>query len=60
MKTKQILEPSTEHPITSAALGRRTTVRAGGQLIADSANALLLREAAYPPVIYIPRADVRM
>lgn len=29
-------------------------------MIADSTHALTLREAAYPPVQYIPRADVDM
>ena len=31
---------------------------AGGRVIADTKNALTLREAAYPPVQYIPRDDV--
>ncbi|TCI00583.1 DUF427 domain-containing protein [Roseococcus sp. SYP-B2431] len=31
-----------------------------GQRIAESERALLLREAAYPPAIYIPREDARM
>ncbi|WP_338147726.1 DUF427 domain-containing protein [Neoroseomonas terrae] len=36
------------------------TVVVGGQTIADSDNALVLREAAYPAAIYIPRQDARM
>jgi uncharacterized protein (DUF427 family) len=35
-------------------------VTVGGRVIADSRRALILREAAYPPVQYIPRADVDM
>ena len=35
-------------------------LRAGGAVIASSDRALALREAAYPPVLYIPRADVAM
>jgi uncharacterized protein (DUF427 family) len=35
-------------------------VRAAGALIADSRRALVLREASYPPVFYIPRQDVDM
>jgi uncharacterized protein (DUF427 family) len=31
-----------------------------GQVLADTAHALTLREAKYPPVHYIPRADVDM
>jgi uncharacterized protein (DUF427 family) len=32
-------------------------VRVGGTLIADTTAALTLREADYPAVLYIPRAD---
>jgi len=35
-------------------------VLAGGKVIADSRNALTLRESDYAPVQYIPRADVDM
>jgi uncharacterized protein (DUF427 family) len=35
-------------------------VKAGGTIIADTRDALTLREAAYPPVHYIPRQDVDM
>jgi uncharacterized protein (DUF427 family) len=35
------------------------TVRAAGQVIATSTNALELREGSSPPVIYVPRADVQ-
>ena len=31
----------------------------GGKTIAESSKALILREGAYPPVAYIPKADVR-
>ena len=31
----------------------------GEQLIADTTRAMTLREATYPPVQYIPRADVQ-
>ena len=36
------------------------TVSVGGRKIADTHNALTLREASYPPVQYIPREDVDM
>ncbi len=52
--------PSPAHPITIARNGARVIVRLGGEVIADTANALTLREASYPPVYYIPRADVAM
>jgi uncharacterized protein (DUF427 family) len=35
-------------------------VRVAGALIADTREALTLREASYPPVQYIPRQDVDM
>jgi adenylate cyclase len=38
----------------------RIRARMGGMTIADSARAKRLREANLPPVIYFPRADVRM
>jgi uncharacterized protein (DUF427 family) len=36
------------------------TVMAEGQVVADTRAAFRLTEAAYPPVLYIPRADVNM
>ena len=38
----------------------RVKVEFGGEVVADSAHALLLREANYQPVHYFPRDDVRM
>jgi uncharacterized protein (DUF427 family) len=35
-------------------------VTLAGQVIADSRRALVLCEAAYPPVLYIPREDADM
>ena len=52
--------PGPDHPITIEPAGHRVTVRAGGVVIARSDRALALREAAYPPVLYVPRADVAM
>lgn len=49
--------PSPEHPITIEASRARVVVRAGGKVIADSREALRLREATYPPVLYLPRKD---
>ncbi|MFY0597393.1 MAG: DUF427 domain-containing protein [Cognatishimia sp.] len=36
------------------------SVRAGGAVLAESANALELSEGDYPSVIYFPRADIAM
>ena len=52
--------PGPDHPITIQPTRDRVRVTFAGQTIADSARALTLREAKYPPVQYIPRADVRM
>jgi len=35
-------------------------VEFGGEVVADSTRALVMREADYPPVHYFPRDDVRM
>lgn len=53
-------DPGPDHPITIAPNPRRVVVTYEGQVIADSRRALTLREASYPPVQYIPRADVDM
>ena len=49
-----------DHPITIEAAPHRVRVRFAGSIVADSARALLLREASYNPVAYIPRQDVDM
>jgi uncharacterized protein (DUF427 family) len=38
----------------------RVRVRFEGELIADSAHTLVVRETKHSPVIYFPREDVRM
>lgn len=52
--------PGPDHPIAIAANPRRVRVRFAGETIADTARALTLQEASYPPVYYVPRADVDM
>jgi uncharacterized protein (DUF427 family) len=52
--------PDASHPITIEPAGHRIRITHGGQVIADSRRALALKEAAYPVVHYIPRADVDM
>lgn len=52
--------PGPDHPITIAANPRRVRVIFAGQTIADTRHALTLKEANYPAVQYIPRADVVM
>ena len=53
-------EPATDHPIDIRPEPRRVRVMAGGHIIAETTRALSLREASYPPVLYIPREDARM
>lgn len=57
---KTIKVPNADHPITIERSAGRVRVVASGNVIADSRNALTLRESDYPPVHYIPRADVDM
>ena len=52
--------PGPDHPITVTPARGRVTVIAAGQTIADTRDALILKEAAYPPVYYIPRKNVDM
>jgi uncharacterized protein (DUF427 family) len=51
--------PGPEHPITITPEPRRVRVLVGGVAVADSRNTLRLREARYPPVYYVPRADLQ-
>jgi uncharacterized protein (DUF427 family) len=60
MSSKPIRIPGPDHPITIARTREHITVMVAGRLIADTRDALSLREAAYPPVHYIPRKDVDM
>jgi len=52
--------PGPDHPITVTPARGRVTVVSAGRTIADTRAALILKEAAYPPVYYIPRKDVDM
>ena len=52
--------PGPDHPITIEPNPQRVMVTAAGRIIADTRNALTLREAGYPPIQYIPRADANM
>jgi uncharacterized protein (DUF427 family) len=56
--TRPRLEPGPNHPITIEAHPSRVTVHAGSVLIAQTDKAVELREASYPPVLYIPIEDL--
>jgi uncharacterized protein (DUF427 family) len=58
MKEKQIKLPGPDHPISILLNPARVVVYVAGRVVADTRNALTLREAAYPPVQYIPGGDV--
>jgi uncharacterized protein (DUF427 family) len=58
MKEKPLRLPGPDHPISIERNPARVVVSIAGRVVADSRDALTLREAAYPPVQYIPREDV--
>jgi uncharacterized protein (DUF427 family) len=49
-----------DHRITTKPAGVRVQVSLGGEIIADSRDAIALEESAYPVVYYLPRKDVKM
>ncbi|MBN3755989.1 DUF427 domain-containing protein [Paraburkholderia sp. Tr-20389] len=57
---KPVKVPGSDHPITIERNTSRVVVTVAGQIVADTRDALTLSEAHYPPVLYIPRKDVRM
>lgn len=52
--------PGPDHPITVSPHPRRVRVTHAGHVLAETSRALSLKESSYPPVFYIPRADVDM
>ena len=58
MSAKPVRIPGPDHPITIEKTPQRVRVTVAGKTIADSRDALTLREASYPPVQYVPRKDV--
>lgn len=57
---KLVKIPGPDHPITIAPNPKRVVVKVAGRVVADTRHALSLKEASYPAVNYIPRADVDM
>ena len=55
MTAKPMKSPGPDHPISIDANPSRVVVTVGGKVIADTREALTLREATYLPVQYIPR-----
>ena len=52
--------PDQSHPIAIEPNRQRITISIAGRVLADTRDALTLREAKYPAVQYIPRKDVDM
>jgi uncharacterized protein (DUF427 family) len=50
--------PDASHPITVEPTEGHVRVLVGGTVIAESDASLTLREASYPPVQYVPLADI--
>lgn len=51
-------EPGPDHPITIKPNPKRVRAVVGGVIVAETTQALTLKEASYPAVIYVPRADI--
>jgi uncharacterized protein (DUF427 family) len=49
-----------EHRITLERGSLRVQVTFDGELIADTRDAIAMKEGSYPVVYYVPRADVKM
>jgi len=60
IQAKPIKIPGPDHPISIERDTERVIVSVAGRVIADTRDALTLREASYPAVQYIPRRDVDM
>ena len=55
---REHLVPGPDHPITVEPTARHVTVRIGDTVIAESDNAVTLREAGYDAVQYVPLGHV--
>lgn len=53
-------EPGAGHPISVAPFAGRVIVRFAGTVILTTCDALELREANYPPVLYLPRRHAEL
>ena len=58
MKEPAMREPGPDHPITVTPNPKRVRVLVGGVIVAETTRALTLKEASYPPVVYVPRDDL--
>lgn len=52
--------PGPDHPISVTKNPARIVVRLGDRVIGETREAMTLREASYPPVLYLPRDALDM
>jgi uncharacterized protein (DUF427 family) len=60
MADRPVKIPGPDHPITIESNPNLVVVTLNGRKLAETRHALTLREAKYPAIHYIPRADVDM
>jgi uncharacterized protein (DUF427 family) len=58
--TQAMKVPGPDHPIAIAPSRDRVRVTFNGETVADTTRALVLQEASYKPVFYIPREDAQL
>lgn len=58
MSASAPLSPGPDHPITINETSTHLVVTAGDSVIAETHRPLVLHEASYPPVYYVPLSDV--
>lgn len=54
-----VKRPGPDHAIEIAASDARLVITFAGQIVADTRAALVMREAGYAPVHYVPISDIR-
>jgi uncharacterized protein (DUF427 family) len=59
-QAKTPIIPGPDHPITITHSNDRVLVRVADRTVVDTRAALLLKEASYPGVYYLPRSDADM
>lgn len=57
MSASPPLIPGPDHPITIDQTSTHVVVSAGDRVVADTTEPLILHEASYPPVYYLPLSD---
>lgn len=58
--TRTIKQPGPDHPISVEPSTQHVVIKVAGRIVADTRDALVLKEANYPAVYYIPRKDADM